>query len=204
MYYSNLNSYISRFYNFNYLPDSTLQVVKSATPITDFYSSLPIKNRNKIAERAVSIAQDVRSNIISTSRDVGYSKENVARFDIEIHHKFSYSLACLLLIIMGAALGAIIRKGGLGMPLVVAVVFFVVFHVSNMTGQKFAEGMKMPVWLGCWLPLIVLFPVALWVVNKAREDALVFLSRDSIIHKFYTMKWIPRFLKPKFIFKNYQ
>jgi len=204
MYYANLNNYISRFYNFMYLPDSTLQTVKTSKPSADFYNSLPIKERRKIAERAVAIAQDVRSNIISTSRDEGYSKENEARFDIEIHHKFSYSLACLLLIIMGAALGAIIRKGGLGMPLVVAVVFFVVFHVSNMTGQKFAEGMKMPVWLGCWLPLIVLFPVALWVVNKARQDALVFLSRDSIIHKFYTIKWIPRFMKPKFIFKNYQ
>jgi lipopolysaccharide export system permease protein len=202
-YYSFLNNYIKRYYNFDFLPDSNLKVVTTAKPILNFYESLPKKGRNKIAERAFTLAQDVRSNIISTTRDVGYSKENMTRFDIEIQHKFSYSLACLMLIIMGGALGAIIRKGGLGLPLVVAVSFFVVFHVSNMTGQKFAEGMKIPVWLGCWMPLIVLFPVALWVVNKARQDALIFLSRDSIIHKFYTIKWIPKFMKPKFIFKNY-
>jgi lipopolysaccharide export system permease protein len=202
-YYSFLHNYLKRYYNLNFLPDTNLKVVTTAHPISNFYESLPQKNRTKIAEQAFTLAQDVRSNIISTTRDVGYSKENMARFDIEIQHKFSYSFACLMLIIMGGALGAIIRKGGLGLPLVVAVSFFVVFHVSNMTGQKFAEGMKIPVWLGCWMPLIVLFPVALWVVDKARQDALIFLSRDSIIHKFYTIKWIPKFMKPKFIFKNY-
>ena len=191
-YYSQLYLLIQRFYHFEKLPDSNLVAVKSKPLNTDFYHSLATKNRIKIAERAFASAQEVRTYIDNSNRDLEFSIINEAKYFIEANHKFSYSAACLLLIMLGAALGAVIQKGGLGMPLVMAVVFFVIFHVSNMTGQKFAESLKIPVWLGCWLPLIVLSPIAAYVINKAMKDALIFISFNyrSIMGRYSFVKRI--------------
>ena len=190
IFYVQLHELIKRFYHFENLPDSNLSKVNSPKIAGTFYQSLNPKTRIKTTEQAYSIAQEVRTYINNTSRDVGFSDENEAKYRIEQQHKFSFSIACLLLIMLGAALGAIIRKGGLGMPLVMAVIFFVIFHVSNMTGQKFAEGMKIPVWLGCWLPLFVLSPIAAYVIRKAMQDALVFISFDyrSVVGRYQAIK----------------
>ena len=74
-------------------------------------------------------------------------------YNIEWHKKFALSFACIVLFIIGAPLGSIIRKGGLGMPLVVAVVFFLIFHLLNMFGEKFVRQGIMPPFWGIWLPI---------------------------------------------------
>lgn len=95
-------------------------------------------------------------------------------FNIEWHKKFALSFACIVLFIIGAPLGSIIRKGGLGMPLVVAVVFFLIFHLLNMFGEKFVRQGIMPPFWGIWLPSLVLFPVGCFLVFKAMNDSQLF------------------------------
>jgi len=95
-------------------------------------------------------------------------------FKIEWHKKFALSFACIVLFIIGAPLGSIIRKGGLGMPLVVAVVFFLIFHLLNMFGEKFVRQGIMPPFWGIWLPSLVLFPVGCFLVFKAMNDSQLF------------------------------
>jgi lipopolysaccharide export system permease protein len=107
---------------------------------------------------------------------------------MECHKKFSWSLACLVLFFIGAPLGAIIRKGGLGLPLVFAIIFFLIFHVINMFGEKFAkEGIASP-FAGMWMAVMVLIPVGLFLTYKARNDAPMF-------NKGFYRQWLKRNLQ---------
>jgi lipopolysaccharide export system permease protein len=82
----------------------------------------------------------------------------------------------LLLFLIGAPLGAIIRKGGLGMPLVIAVAFFVAFHILNIAGEKLAKAESVAPWLGMWMSSIALLPVAFVLIKAARNDSRIFTA----------------------------
>lgn len=99
---------------------------------------------------------------------------NFLTYAVEWHRKFTLSFACILLFLVGAPLGAIIRKGGLGMPLVIAVVFFMAFHILNITGEKLAKADTVKPWLGMWLSTACLLPIAFWLVKAARNDSQIF------------------------------
>jgi lipopolysaccharide export system permease protein len=93
---------------------------------------------------------------------------------IEWHRKITLSVACLVLFMIGAPLGSIIRKGGLGSPLVFAIIFFMLFYFSSTTGEKFAkEGSTSPE-IGMWLSTFVLIPVGIFLTYKAMKDSQVF------------------------------
>ena len=82
----------------------------------------------------------MRSTLQFSDAELKDSKEQLAVIiDIEWHRKLSLSMACLVLFFIGAPLGSIIRKGGFGMPMVLAIVFFLIFHLLNMFGEKFAK-----------------------------------------------------------------
>jgi len=95
-------------------------------------------------------------------------------FLVEWHKKYALSFACIVLFMIGAPLGSIIRKGGLGMPLVVAVAFFLIYHLLNMFGEKFARQEVMSPFMGIWLASITLLPVGLFLVYKAMNDSQLF------------------------------
>jgi lipopolysaccharide export system permease protein len=93
---------------------------------------------------------------------------------VEWNKKFTLSLACLVLFMIGAPLGSIIRKGGLGMPLVIAVIFFLIFHLLNMFGEKLAKKGSLTPFEGIWLSTFVLVPVGLFLTYKAMHDSQLF------------------------------
>jgi lipopolysaccharide export system permease protein len=105
-----------------------------------------------------------------------FNANNIAiRFsEIEWQRKFSMSLSCLVLFLIGAPLGAIIRKGGLGMPLVVAIIFFLIFHLLMIFGEKFINQEVLSPFIGMWLPVITLLPVGLFLTYKAMHDSQLF------------------------------
>jgi lipopolysaccharide export system permease protein len=120
-----------------------------------------------------------KMNLLKTSLEI-INAEQIRRTKelrkslIEWHRKFSLSFACLVLFMIGAPLGSIIRKGGLGMPLVIAVIFFLVFHLLNMFGEKFAESGVLSPLLGMWLSTFVLVPMGFFLVYKAMNDSQLF------------------------------
>ena len=73
-------------------------------------------------------------------------------------------------------MGAIIRKGGLGMPTVVSIFLFILYYVISITGEKLAKQLLVDAWFGMWLPVIILFPVALFLTFKANTDTIIFSS----------------------------
>ncbi len=121
------------------------------------------------------------------------TKDNFLKYSIEYHRKFSLSFACLLLFLIGAPLGAIIRKGGLGLPMIVAVAFFIAFLMLNKIGENLAKTSSYPSWIGMWLCTIVLLPIAIWLIAKARNDSQIF-SKEMYLRGWRVIKGL---LTPK-------
>ena len=124
-------------------------------------------------------------DLIATEHDQTSMQKRMSM--VEWHKKFALSFACMVLFIIGAPLGSIIRKGGLGMPLVIAVIFFLIFHLLNMFGEKFARQDIMPPFIGIWLSCIVLLPVGIFLVYKAMNDSQLF-NNESYFRLFRNLR----------------
>ncbi|UAY51628.1 LptF/LptG family permease [Ferruginibacter albus] len=163
--------------NFHYLKNPADPIWKKYPAIAS--STKNIKLFPDSLEEKVYYNASYRANSIKSSLQYyaseGKSNDNELRSDhVEWHRKFSLSFACLVLFFIGAPLGSIIRKGGFGMPLVFAIIFFLVFHLLNMFGEKFAREGILPVYAGMWLPVLVLSPVGIFLTYKAMHDSQLF------------------------------
>jgi lipopolysaccharide export system permease protein len=127
-----------------------------------------------VYENAMSQARNVKAYMSSASDEFKSRRELIARFDIERHRKYTLSIACFILFLIGAPLGAIIRKGGIGMPVVVSVIFFLLFHITSIMGEKFAREGVIETWVGMWLSSAILLPVGIILLYKATRDSALF------------------------------
>ena len=133
---------------------------------------------NMVMQRVITTAlQKVSAQEIDISTKANmmeYGNNQIRRHQIEFWTKITMSLACLLFFFIGAPLGAIIRKGGLGFPVVVAVIIFIVYYIINTFGMKVGREGGMPVWLGMWLSTMVLAPLGVFFTVKSNNDSAVF------------------------------
>lgn len=143
-----------------------------------------------LTENALNQARSVKSIMQSNSEELENRRNQIARYEVEWHRKLSLSTACFILFLIGAPLGAIIRKGGLGMPLVVSIAFFLVYHVTSITGEKFAKEGIITALRGMWLSSMILLPVGVFLIYKATHDSVIF---DADAYR----NFFKRFLKPK-------
>jgi lipopolysaccharide export system permease protein len=125
-------------------------------------------------ERSISAINSVKGFVDLAANDYSSAQDLLRKNRIEWNRKFSLSFACLVLFMIGAPLGSIIRKGGLGSPLVFAVIFFVVFHLLNTFGEKFAKQGLSTAFIGMWLSSFVLVPVGIFLTSKAMRDSQLF------------------------------
>ncbi len=112
----------------------------------------------------------LKSIIKNNLSDLKYKKIIIAKHKIEWHRKISLSIACLLLFLIGAPLGALIRKGGFGLPAVISVFFFLIYHVVSMIGEKAAKDLSMDPYQGMWLANFIFIPIAFILIYKASND----------------------------------
>jgi lipopolysaccharide export system permease protein len=129
---------------------------------------------NRIKQFAINKIASIKSAFNQHIVDQEIKQKDITMHLIEWHRKYSISLACLVLFFIGAPLGAIIRKGGLGMPLIVAIVFFLIFHLLNMFGEKFVKQNILSAAMGMWLAIIVLAPIGAFLTYKAMHDSQLF------------------------------
>jgi lipopolysaccharide export system permease protein len=139
-----------------------------------FDSLIPDSAINQVNNAALNLANTIKYNIENSGGELENRKKEITYHEIEWHRKFSLSMACFVLFFIGAPLGSIIRKGGLGMPLVVAIIFFLMFHLLNMFGEKFVKEDIMPPYIGMWLAVWVLTPVGIFLTYKAMHDSQLF------------------------------
>lgn len=110
-------------------------------------------------------------------------RKTIRRHAIELQKKFTLSFACIIFFFIGAPLGAIIRKGGIGTPLVISVLLFIFYYIIDNTGYKMARDGKTEVWEGIWLSSVVLLPLGVFFTWKAVNDSAVF-NKDAYLNFF--------------------
>ncbi|RYY89842.1 MAG: YjgP/YjgQ family permease, partial [Chitinophagaceae bacterium] len=170
--------------NFAALIDSNWsRVPADAAEKTSLLQLMPDSVRTNINQRVVSRIGMLRSasDALSTATDE-QAKER-RRYEIEWHRKLSLSLACLVLFMIGAPLGSIIRRGGLGNSLISSIVFFMLFYFIANTGEKFAKEGEWSVFAGMWLATFVLTPIGLFLTWKAVHDSQLF-NKESYLRFF--------------------
>lgn len=139
--------------------------------IDSIMASLTKSDIEGVLSYAIENARDAKTYISQSAPEFFNRKKNIKRYEIEWHRKFTLSIACLLLFFIGAPLGAIIRKGGIGTPIVISVLFFVIYYVINISGEKAAKMGTWPAWLGMWLSPMVFAPMGAFLTYKAVKDA---------------------------------
>jgi lipopolysaccharide export system permease protein len=150
--------------NPNLKPDTLVDV-------NQVISSLSTFEKQEMYMRAI---ECVRTNtqIINQQLDELYNrKKYINAYDMELHRKFTLSFACLIFFFIGAPLGAIIRKGGLGMPVVVSILMFIAYYIIMITGEKFAREGAWSMVSGMWLSSLVFLPLGFWLTYKAATDS---------------------------------
>lgn len=148
-----------------------------------------LKDKIKIIESALKAARNIKESAVFYKTERKNRKQLITRHEVVWHQKFKLSVACLLFFFVGAPLGAIIRKGGLGMPVVISVFIFVIYHVISMTAEKAVKTGEMDVTLGIWLSTIVILPLGLFLTWKATTDAPL-LDMESWKHTFDKINFI--------------
>jgi lipopolysaccharide export system permease protein len=119
---------------------------------------------------------------------INADRDTALRLLIEWHRKIVVSFACIVLFFVGAPLGAIIKKGGLGLPVIVSVFFFLTYYILSEIFVSFAVEGSMAPWLALWMPLLIFLPVSIFLTLKAANDSVIF---DATIY--YT--WINKLFK---------
>jgi lipopolysaccharide export system permease protein len=137
-------------------------------------SMVKYKSQKAVLTNALNKARNVKVNIGSTKTRVYQLKKDQNLYTIEKYKKYAQALACILMFMIGAPLGAIIKKGGLGMPTIIAIIFFIVYYVFTSIGEKSAKEGAMNPYFAVWLSDLVLLPFGLFFLRQARIDARLF------------------------------
>ncbi len=172
--------------------------VKTSTRITSFSQIVPDTAKSAVLDAAIGQANSVKGVLESRAAEYTSRKQELRLRLIEWHRKFSLSLACLVLFLIGAPLGSIIRKGGIGTPLIFAVVFFVIFFLLNNFGEKFVKQDVLQPLAGMWLATFTLLPIGMFLVFKAMRDSQLF--NQEAYYRFF--KKVRRFVSNRKIEKN--
>jgi lipopolysaccharide export system permease protein len=154
--------------------DSSWAEDKSITPAANFEQLLPDSAITRTGQNVKSIAGSLRISEESFDLTMKAKDKNLRKHKIEWHRKIVLSLACMILFLIGAPLGSIIRKGGLGTPLILAIVFFMLFYFASTTGEKAASADSLTPFTGMWLATFILLPAGIFLTYKATHDSQLF------------------------------
>lgn len=156
--------------------DSTavLMTADIARPMTEFSASLPREERGNMYDMAINMARNHINYIDRSLEERKGRLEQLARFDVEMHRKPMLAFACLVFFFIGAPLGAIIRKGGMGLPTVFAIIFFLIFHIISFSMEKLVIAGGIGAWPGMWISTLVLLPMGMLLTWKAATDSPLF------------------------------
>lgn len=168
---------ISRYYLFlKQGEDSTGWFDQKKLPINfyDEYAALTFAQKMNLLKSAQVKARNIKNIVVSKDEIIKYKIRDLIQFRLYMHQKFTLSVACLVLLFIGAPLGAIIKKGGFGWPMLLAVIFFVIYIVTSIMGEKTAEQLVLTPWQGMWLSTFLLSPIGVFLTWKAKNDSPIF------------------------------
>ena len=164
------------------VPMSVSLIVKPMD-LDSIFAEIEKNKRKKYIEEAKIKASNLKQDFEYRGYALEESKMTIRRHQIEMQKKFTLSFACLVFFFIGAPLGAIIRKGGLGTPIVISVLLFIVYYIFDNMGYKMARDGHWDVWKGMWLSSAVLLPLGIFFTYKAVNDSAVF-NPDAYLNLF--------------------
>lgn len=169
--------------------DSVVVDKRSFKPVNamDSLETLDLRVRNRIWTQAVSAARNSRSMFSFDESQAKNALNQLYRSKVEWHRKVALPVTIMIFFLIGAPLGAIVRKGGLGMPIVISVIFFVIYYIISISGEKMAKEGTWEAFYGMWLSAFILAPVAIYLTYKATNDSGL-LDVDWYIVKFKNLK----------------
>ena len=150
------------------------EVAKATTDFDNTYALLPGEKKQAVLQMASNDAKAALNDLEFKSEYSDYLNREDRLHQMEAINKFTLSLSCLIFFFIGAPLGAIIRKGGLGVPVIISVLVFIIFYILDNTGMKMARDDNWTVWFGKMLGTAVLSPIAIFFTYKANNDSVVF------------------------------
>ncbi|GAB3956068.1 hypothetical protein GCM10028805_44770 [Spirosoma harenae] len=164
-----------QYYNYQFKSDGTVRQKKVLEgkwidSLLNKYKIAP----QELAQTALGQAQNMLSYATSNVTYLREKEKSVWKYQLESHHKFTQSISIFVMFLIGASMGAIIKKGGFGVPVLIAIVFFIFLYILTIVGDKYAKDGLVWVPIGAWLANIVLFPIGLVLMQRARHDSRLF------------------------------
>ncbi len=163
---------------------------KPLASVTEYMTRLSATSKKNLIEAALNLARSADSFLTSKVSDEENEIKEEARLAVEWHQKFTIACTCIILFFVGAPLGAIVRKGGFGMPVVISVFLFIIYHVISFTCKKMVLQDKLNDIVGMWVSAAVFLPIGCWLSIKAANDSPLF---DAVLY----MDFFKRIIKRK-------
>jgi lipopolysaccharide export system permease protein len=200
-----LNSPISKkIYNLTVPADSLKKDIEVTAPdtiinIDQYFTGLDKFVKSEIASTALANARNNMQNVNMFEGQLYQKKKTLNKYEMERHRKFTLSFAVLIFFFIGAPLGAIIRKGGLGMPVVVSILLFIAYYIVSMTGEKSAREDVWNMFNGMWFSSFIFLPVGIWLSYKAATDSAIMSAETytKFFHKLGLDKFVGKRNKRK-------
>jgi lipopolysaccharide export system permease protein len=137
------------------------------------YDSLSIDDKKATLTKAIETTKEVTSILFEKNESQKYEIRSIRKYEVEWNKKLTMSFACIVFFLIGAPLGAIIRKGGLGTPAVISIFFFVIYYVISISGQKLVEEDVIGTFAGMWAASYILLPIGIFLTYKATTDSVI-------------------------------
>ncbi|MCH2196566.1 MAG: LptF/LptG family permease [Kordia sp.] len=155
--------------------DSTNRVPLDSIKTTDnILDLLSLKNKKRALDVSITSIKGRRTTLENNENRFKRMEKKINHHKIFMHDKFAVAIACIILFFVGAPLGAIIRKGGIGLPMVIAICLFLAYHFIGIFGKNSAEDGSIPPWLGTWLSTMIMFPLSIYFTRRATSDQGLF------------------------------
>tara|TARA_Y100000739_G_scaffold229905_1_gene247206 strand:- start:2010 stop:3371 length:1362 start_codon:yes stop_codon:yes gene_type:complete len=146
----------------------------------NFLNLFQIKKQKQLYDLAISSIKSTISIVKSNNTIQSYRELNLNKHIITMHDKFSLGFACIILFFIGAPLGTIIRKGGYGLPLVISIILFLIYHFLGIFSKNLAEDSSINPILASWLSTLIMFPFSVYLTHRATNDKSIFNFGDKI------------------------
>ncbi len=146
--------------------------------------------RKRTLKAALATVRQAKSKLSVQNSRIEQLNKSYFEFDIQWHKMLATAAACLSMFLIGAPLGAIIKRGGLGFPVLVSILFFIIYYVISIGGEKYAKSGMLPVIQGVWMANIILFPIGVFFLRQAKNDARLFELDYYLVAASNLVKWV--------------
>ncbi len=187
--FNNVKLYTEKNYLENFAKEQDFSPA-SKEPVFDtkvLFDSLTVYDKRTVLIKAIDNLKDGSSYLTMKNESLHIEVKHIKSYEVNWHKKFTLSFACLVFFFIGAPLGAIIRKGGLGTPAVISILFFVIWYVISLSGEKLVEENLVSTVAGMWAASYILLPIGIYLTYKASTDSVI-MNIDTYLVFFKKIK----------------